>query len=94
MPLRWLHTVSLPMIEAEKKMAKQSLDRGSPPDSEAWVKKTADTLNLEHTLRPPDRPEGWRKRPEKLEKSRQWFASLASLFIVPDGEPPKSVYAY
>ena len=69
MPPRWLQTVNLPTIEAEEKMVKLSLDRGRPLGSEAWARKTAGTLRLEHTLRPRGRPEGWRKRPEKQEKS-------------------------
>jgi putative transposase len=67
-PARWLETVNLPMIEAEENAVREAIRRDRPLGSEQWIKRTAATLNLEHTLRPRGRPIGWRKKAEKTEK--------------------------
>ena len=64
-----LETVNLPMPEAEEKMVKEAMDRGRPLGGQAWVKRMAAALDLQHTLRLRGRPGGWRKRPENGEES-------------------------
>ena len=47
----WLQTVNLPAPEADEKMVMDSIERGLPLGDDAWVKRMARTLDLEHTLR-------------------------------------------
>jgi putative transposase len=68
-PPGWLETVNLPAIEAEEKMVQESIARGRPLGGERWVKQMAAALDLQQTLRPRGRPEGWRKQPKNEEKS-------------------------
>ncbi len=61
-PRGWAALVSEPLTEAELESTRQSVKRGSPFGDDAWVRRTADRLGLESTLRPRGRP---RVRPEK-----------------------------
>jgi putative transposase len=60
-PKRWLETVNLPMIDADEKAVRDSIERGRPFGEDDWVNRTAKAMELEHTLRPRGRPVGWRK---------------------------------
>jgi putative transposase len=59
--MHWLERVNLPQDGAEEALVKESIVRGRPFGSEAWVKRTARQLALEYTLRPRGRQVGWRK---------------------------------
>jgi len=63
-PPRWLATVNDEQVEAEENRIKQAIIRGRPMGSERWTKRIAASLNLQHTLRPRGRPQGWRKQPK------------------------------
>src|SRR5260370_25450616 len=68
-PLRWLHPspVALPkewpayvnsaMHEKELDQLRHSVAHGTPFGDAPWTEKTAYRLGLEHTLRPPVRPQ-------------------------------------
>jgi putative transposase len=64
-PARWEDYVDAPQSDAEESMIKGHIQRNRPLGCESWTKKTADALNLEHTLRPRGRPKGWRKGMKK-----------------------------
>jgi putative transposase len=55
-PAAWVKEVNRPQTEAELEAVRQSVRRGRPFGSEAWVAKTASRLGLETTLRPRGRP--------------------------------------
>jgi putative transposase len=61
-PRDWLEWVNRPQTDAEVEAVRTSLSRGRPFGNDAWVERTARRLGLEHTLRLPGRPLGWRKR--------------------------------
>jgi putative transposase len=56
LPMAWVKEVNRPQTEAELEAVRQSVRRGQPFGSEAWVAKTASRLSLETTLRPRRRP--------------------------------------
>jgi putative transposase len=56
----WTKHVNQPQSEAELAAIRRSAVRGQPCGSEAWQRKIARQLNLQHTLRPRGRP---RKHP-------------------------------
>jgi putative transposase len=56
LPAAWVKEVNRPQTEAELEAVRQSVRRGQPFGSEAWVAKTASRLGLETTLRPRGRP--------------------------------------
>jgi hypothetical protein len=53
--------VNAPQTDAEVEAVRQCLKRGRPLGRDEWVRRTVRRLGLEHTLRPPGRPKGWRK---------------------------------
>ena len=61
-PKGWLARVNLPADEQQGTMIRDAIRRNRPVGSEAWVERTARALGLEQSLRPRDRPVGWRKR--------------------------------
>ena len=61
-PDDWLATVNRPQTDAELAALRRCLSRGSPFGSDRWVRRIAQTLGLESTLRPRGHP---RKEPEK-----------------------------
>jgi putative transposase len=62
-PPRWARLVNSPQPEDEVAAMEQSLSRGTPLGSDAWVKRIAQKLNLASTLAPLGRP---RKAPADL----------------------------
>jgi putative transposase len=61
----WLEWVNAPQTDAEEQAVRLSLRRDRPFGGEAWVRRTAQRLDLGHTLRPRGRPKGWRKAKPK-----------------------------
>ena len=61
-PSRWLETVNLPQSQEEERMVKDCLTRSRPAGGDAWTRRMAEMLGLDHTLRPRGRPLGWRKK--------------------------------
>ena len=61
-PRDWPEWVNQPQTAAEVEAVRACLKRGRPLGRDEWVQRTARRLGLEHTLRPPGRPPGWRKR--------------------------------
>ena len=55
-PRHWVEHVNRPQTDAEILAIRQSLLRGQPFGSPAWVQQTATALGLESTLREPGRP--------------------------------------
>ena len=55
-PADWLDFVNAPFSARELTRIQQSMRRGSPFGSEAWVKQVAAEHDLQHTLRPRGRP--------------------------------------
>jgi putative transposase len=55
-PRQWLRTVNTPLAAAELDALRMSVGRGRPLGSATWTQRTADRLNLGHTLRPRGRP--------------------------------------
>lgn len=55
-PRHWLDWVHEPLTAAELAAVRHSVNRGTPFGSESWVKRTAQRLDLESTLRPRGRP--------------------------------------
>ena len=64
LPSDWPKYVSEAQTEAELSRLRQSVKRGCPFGSDAWVKTTAARLGLEYTLRPRGRPPKCHKRDE------------------------------
>jgi putative transposase len=60
----WVEHVNEPQTEAERERLRQSVRRGCPFGTEAWVQDTAVRLGLERTLRPRGRPPKPRQPPE------------------------------
>jgi putative transposase len=60
-PRNWLGMVNTPQTAAEEAAVRQSIQRNRPFGSDAWVRRTARTLALQHSLNPRGRPVGWRK---------------------------------
>jgi len=52
----WVEHVNAPQTEAELAVVRSSIVRGRPLGDEAWQRKTAGRLDLEHTFRPRGRP--------------------------------------
>ena len=61
-PADWLETVSRPQTDEEVAALRLSIARGRPFGSKQWVKRIAEKLGLESTLRPRGRP---RKKAKK-----------------------------
>ena len=59
-PRNWARLVNEPLTKAELVAIRQSVVRGSPYGSEAWMRRTARRLELESSMRPLGRP---RKHP-------------------------------
>lgn len=55
-PKDWLRRVNAPLSAKELRRLRLSLQRGQPYGEEGWVQRTAQSLGLEHTLRPEGRP--------------------------------------
>ena len=55
-PRNWREMLNEDLPEEELKRLRQSVNRGRPFGSEAWVEQTARRLNLQSTLRDPGRP--------------------------------------
>lgn len=60
-PHNWHEILSTSPTDAELAEVKEHIQRSSPMGREEWVKTTATTLGLQHTLNPRGRPIGWRK---------------------------------
>ncbi len=52
----WIKQVNEPQTEAELTGLRRSVQRGQPYGEESWVRRLADRLGLESTLRPRGRP--------------------------------------
>jgi putative transposase len=63
-PRDWIKKVNAVMTKPELQQLRDSLKRGRPFGDEAWMRRTADTLGLQFTLRDRGRP----KRGENEEK--------------------------
>lgn len=61
-PENWLLWIKQPMTATELEQLRQSVNRGTPYGSTAWIHRAASQLGLETSLRPRGRP---RKRGEK-----------------------------
>jgi putative transposase len=59
----WNEYVNQPQTEAELKAIRQSVHRGSPLGSDRWMKKIAEQLGLESTMRRRGRPSKARSNP-------------------------------
>jgi len=57
----WVKHVNQPQTETELEAMRTCIRRGRPYGAERWVRKTAEQLGLEATLRPPGRPKGTKK---------------------------------
>jgi putative transposase len=55
-PKGWCKLVNEPQTEAELEAIRRCLARGQPYGGEQWVRRTAEQLGLESTLRAPHRP--------------------------------------
>lgn len=55
-PRNWTARVNRPETDAELAELRTSVQRGRPLGSEAWQKRTAKRLGLQHTFRPRGRP--------------------------------------
>jgi len=58
---RWLHDVNRPQTDAEVAAVQNALKRGTPLGEDTWIKRIASQHNLQSTLRPRGRQQGWRK---------------------------------
>ncbi len=56
LPSDWVKHVNAPITKKERLLFEESLHRGRPLGSEAWVAKTVKKLGLEHTIRSEGRP--------------------------------------
>ena len=61
----WVEAVNAAMTDAKCESIRTSIRRNRPLGTEAWVRRTAEKLGLESSLRAPGRPPG---RPETGEK--------------------------
>jgi putative transposase len=61
MPADWPAWVHEPATPEETEMFKTHIVRSRPMGDPQWVVQTARRLGLEHSLRSPGRPTGWRK---------------------------------
>jgi hypothetical protein len=57
------------MTEAESESIRTSIRRNRPLGTEAWVRRTAEKLGLESSLRAPGRPPGTTMKPGKHPRS-------------------------
>ena len=55
-PKGWCKLVNEPQTEAELEAIRRCVARGQPYGGEQWVRRTAEQLGLESTLRAPHRP--------------------------------------
>jgi putative transposase len=55
-PRNWCKLVNEPQTDAELEAIRRSVARGQPYGGEDWVRRTAEQLGLESTLRAPHRP--------------------------------------
>jgi hypothetical protein len=55
-PARWNAVLNEPQPKAQVQAVQESIRRNCPFGGDRWVQKTAEKLNLAHTLRPPGRP--------------------------------------
>ena len=55
-PAAWLDWVNKPLTVGELEDVRRCVKRGAPYGTEAWIRKTASRLALEHTVRPRGRP--------------------------------------
>ena len=55
-PKDWLRRVNTPLSAQELRRLRMSIERGQPYGEDRWVKRTAQELGLEHTIRPEGRP--------------------------------------
>ena len=62
---RWVEAVNAPMTEAECEAIRTSIRRNRPLGTEQWVRRTAEKLGLESSLRAPGRLRGETERKEK-----------------------------
>ena len=58
-PADWLRLLNTPFSPEEQKSIRQHIERSRPMGADAWVRRTAAALGLQHTLRPRGRPLGW-----------------------------------
>jgi putative transposase len=56
MPRDWAKWVNEPQTDAEVEAVRTAIRRSRPLGDEKWVRRTADKLGLEYTLRPRGRP--------------------------------------
>ena len=69
-PANWLRTVNSVGREEDEARIQVALERNQPLGDEAWVRRMAVKLDLEHTLRSRGRQVGWRKVVTKAGKIR------------------------
>jgi putative transposase len=55
-PRDWTRIVNSVMPQAKVQMIRTAIERDRPLGNEAWVRRMAAKLGLEHTLRPRGRP--------------------------------------
>ena len=55
-PAGWVERVIAPLTAGERQRMTESIRRGRPFGEDAWVARTADRLDLRHTLRREGRP--------------------------------------
>jgi putative transposase len=55
-PRNWTERVNAPLRASELGRLRVSIERNRPYGDDAWIKRTAGKLGLEHTIRPPGRP--------------------------------------
>lgn len=56
LPRNWMESVNRPQNEAELAAVRRSIERGTPLGGAVWQRRTAERLDLTHTLRPRGRP--------------------------------------
>jgi len=66
-PTKWLDIVNQPQTKEELDALRCSVKRGRPFGAKQWVRKTAKTVGLEHTLRPLGRP----PKKQEVEKGKK-----------------------
>jgi putative transposase len=67
-PTNWLQWVNRPQTAAEVDAIRVSIKRDRPYGSGSWLRRMVKRLNLEHTIRPPGRQTGWRKKSARRSK--------------------------
>jgi putative transposase len=70
LPADWPRWVHEPQSKEQETSMSEHITRGRPLGAAQWTSETAQRLGLEHSLRPPGRPRGWRK-PKPRGKERK-----------------------